>query len=242
MIRRLRAISTLLMLLLGTAGVAFGVYAKAHNLPVDSLTLNVTSIAGSALFGASLTMFIDNILGTELMDIKSYLFKAEKFETAPEFVDQLKGRWHHYDLSEMDGKIYWQYLEVVLEKDPISNTLRGVFTNHGHDGTPQKYDVTTGYRNGSMVTFMRARDSSEKDSIEIIPGVLNAHLRAHLGMQFLETWDGNSAFTYTILSRKKLVENTTLSADDQKTLFAELKKLIEIQKINPIVSDAKLTM
>lgn len=242
MIRRLRAISTLLMLLLGAAGVAFGVYAKANNLPVDSLTVNVVSIAGSALFGASLTMFIDRILGTELLDIKSYLFKTEKFETAPDFIDQLKGLWHHYDLSEMDGEIYWQYLELALEKDPVSNTLRGVFTNHGHDGTPQRYDVTTGYRNGSMVTFMRARDSSEKDSIEIVPGVLNAHLRAHLGMQFLETWDGNSAFTYTILSRKKLVENTKLTQDDQEKIFKELRKLIDVQKINPIVSDEKLTM
>lgn len=240
MIHRLRAISTFLMLLLGAAGIAFGIYSETQATQTDPLVVTIVAIAGSALFGASLTMFIDRMLGTELMDIKSYLFKSEKFESAPEYLGQLEGLWHHYDLSEKDGKIYWQYIVFDYDQDKVSNTLRAQIVNYGHDGSAQKYDVTAGYRNGSLVSFMRARDSSEKDSIEIIPGVLNRNLKAHLGIQFLETWDGTSAFTYSIVSRTKLVSSNKLSDDDQTFLFAELKRLIKTYKINPIVSDQRL--
>lgn len=242
MIHRLRAISTFLMLLLGAGGIAFGIYSETQSTQTDPLIVTIVSIAGSALFGASLTMFIDRMLGTDLMDIKSYLFQSEKFESAPDYLDQIAGVWHHYDLSEKDGSIYWQYIVFDYDKDKVSNTLRAQITNYGHDGTPQKYDVTAGYRNGSFVSFMRARDSSEKDSIEIIPGILNRNLKAHLGIQFLETWDGTSAFTYSIVARTKLVPSDKLSDSDQKFLFAELQNLIATYKINPIVSDQRLNL
>lgn len=240
MINRLRAISTFLMLLLGTAGVGFGIFNQTDPTAPPSMLVVIISTAGSALFGASLTMFIDRVLGTELMAIKSYLFKSEKFESVPEYLDRLKGRWHHYDISEKSNEVFWQYLVLDFERDTVSNTLRATFANEGHDGTLQKYDATAGYRNGSMVIFMRARDSSEQDSIVTVPGVMSTNLKAHLGIQFLETWDGNKAFTYSIISRRKLVANDKLTLDDQEALFRELRQLVKIHKYNPIVSDVRL--
>lgn len=240
MIKRLRTFSIVLMLALGVAGIGFGIYNGAESQDGTPLLVTIISIAGSALFGASLTMFIDQVLGTDLADIKSYLFRAEKFESAPEYLRQLDGQWHHYDLSAKDGKIHWQYSLLDFHCDALSNTLRAALVDEGHLGAKHKYDLTAGYRRGSFVCFLRALDSDERDTIEIVPGMLDKQLKAHLGIIFRETWDGIPAFTYSIVARHKLVDGDLSSDTAQEFLFSEYRKLMKIYGILPIVNDPRL--
>jgi hypothetical protein len=214
MLRRLRVISIWLFVLLGLAAVIVGYQGSKGSADSSLFLFQMASIGGSALFGASLSLLIEQTLGTDVSDIRNYLLQKERFESAPDHLDAVTGEWHHYDLSKANGKRVWQYLKFSLFRGEMNNTLAGSYLQTGPEGNTKRYTIEAGIRGGSLITTMRAAEGDEHDQIQMIPNITRTHLTGVVGLQILETWDGDLCQSYVIYSRKKLVESDHLSADD----------------------------
>jgi hypothetical protein len=224
MLRRLRTISIWLIFLLGLAAVIIGFLGSKNVDTANSFSLQLTSIIGAALFGASLSLIIEQLLGTDVGDIRNYLLQKERFESAPDHLDAVSGEWYHYDLSKDGGKRIWQTLKFTLARGEMHNTLSGAFYQEG--GSTQRrrrYTIEAGVRGGTLIAIMRAAEGEEHDQIQIVPNITRTHLNAVLGVQILETWDGDLCQSYVIYSRRQLVEGK-----DERVVGDNATKLDEI--------------
>jgi hypothetical protein len=227
MLRRLRFIAIWLFVLLGLAAVVVGFQGSNGPNATNPFLFQMASIGGSALFGASLSLLIEQTLGTDVSDIRNYLLKKERFESAPDHLDAVTGEWHHYDVSKVNGKRVWQYKTFSLYRGEMNNTLGGSYVQVGPEGATKKYMIEAGIRGGTLITTMRAAEGDEHDQIQVVPNITKIHLTGVVGLQILETWDGDLCQSYVIYCRKKLVEDDQLSAEDGAALDKILLKLLE---------------
>lgn len=226
MLRRLRFISIWLFFLLGLATVIVGYEGSKSAAEASSFLFQMATIGGSALFGASLSLLMEQMLGTDLSDIRNYLFQKERFESAPDHLDAVVGEWHQYDISKVNGQRVWQYLKFSLSRGETNNTLSGSYSQLGPSGNSKKYTVEAGIRGGTLITVMRAAEGDEHDQIQVIPNITRTHLNGVVGLQILETWDGDVCQSCVIYCRKRLIEKDRLSADDGAQLDKILSQLM----------------
>jgi hypothetical protein len=234
MLRRVRLISIWLFVLLGFAAVIVGFQGSSGPAGANSFLFQMASIGGSALFGASLSLVIEQTLGTDVSDIRNYLLKKERFESAPDHLDAVTGEWHHYDLSKVNGKRVWQYKKFTLYRGEMNNTLGGSYVQVGPEGTTKKYMIEAGIRGGTLITTMRAAEGDEHDQIQVVPNITRTHLAGVVGLQILETWDGDLCQSYVIYCRKKLVEGDEISAEVGVELDKKLFGLLERSDIEDL--------
>jgi hypothetical protein len=234
MLRQVRSIAVWLICLLGFAGVIMGFLANKVPGLGDSLQYQIASIVGAALFGASLSMLIGQILGTDIADIRNYLLSRERLESAPDHLDAVVGEWHHYDLSSVAGGRVWQYIKYTLNRGDMHNTVNGYWYQEGPTGRKRKYHIEAGVRGGALIAIVRADEGHEHDQIQIVPYITRTHLNAVAGIQIMETWDGELCRSYMIYSRTKLLPDDTISAKDAHTLDGILASLLERSKLRDI--------
>lgn len=238
-LRRLRAIATWLIFFLGLAAVLLGFEGSRNPATANSQWFQMITLGGSALFGASLSLLIEQLLGTDVADIRNYLMRKERFESAPDHLDAVTGEWHHYDQSKVRGKRKWQYLKLSLARGDMHDTLSGEFYQIGPTGKRRKYVVEAGIRGGAMIAIMRAAEGDEHDQIQIIPKITRTHLNAVAGIQIMETWDGDLCQSYCIYSRQKLISNEEPSDQDSVVLDRILAEtlaqsgIIDLKLIEP---------
>jgi hypothetical protein len=181
-----------------------------------------------------LSLVIEQTLGTDVSDIRNYLLKKERFESAPDHLDAVTGEWHHYDLSKVNGKRVWQYKKFTLYRGEMNNTLGGSYVQVGPEGTTKKYMIEAGIRGGTLITTMRAAEGDEHDQIQVVPNITRTHLAGVVGLQILETWDGDLCQSYVIYCGKKLVEGDEISAEVGVELDKKLFGLLERSDIEDL--------
>lgn len=226
-LRRIRAISVWLLFLLGLAAVALGfVGSKIPGNP-NSFELQLASVVGAALLGASLSIITEQILGTDISDIRNYLLSKERIESAPDHLGVIDGGWHYYDLSLKNGQRIWQYISFSLFRGELYNTICGHWYQIGESGNRRRYSIEAGIRGGALLAIIRASEGDEHDQIQIVPFITRTHLGPVAGVQIMETWDGTLCLSYVIYSRNKLTGDADLSADDCVRLDKLLEDLIK---------------
>jgi hypothetical protein len=221
-LRRLRAVATWLMFFLGFASILLGFEGGLNNHTVSSLWFQMATIGGSALFGASLSLLIEQLLGTDVSDIRNYLMQNEHFQSAPDHLDTVIGDWHHYDISSVKGRRVWQYLKVTLARGDMRGTLKGSFTQIGPTGRKRKYSIEAGIRGGTLITIIRSEEGDEHNQIQIVPKITRTHLNAAVGLQIMETWDGFLCASYVIYSKTKMCMGDTLTGQCQVLCFNQV--------------------
>ena len=99
------------------------------------------------------------------------------------------------------------------------------------DSTPErKYLIEAGLRGETMIVVNKAPAGSESDAVEMIFGVARTYSTSFIGVQILETWDGDNALTYSIYSRTPLVD--VIDADGAaEVLFETLDRLKQTNRI-----------
>ncbi|MCC0080216.1 MAG: hypothetical protein H6899_09775 [Rhodobacter sp.] len=204
--------------------------SPALNLGVPA---ELISVAGATLFGASLMSFIENFIGTDVSDIRKYLFKREKFESAPDYLDMIVGTWHVYYLTKKGGKVIWRSAIYKLEKNPHVNSVHGR-SYIVADGKSRSYAIEAGIRGNSLIAVHKAETGQEDDSIEVFPSINRTYRDVHFGIQVLETWDGDLAVSYSLLSREEIPNSS-----DPENLNMLLEDAMRSMKIGELAQELK---
>jgi hypothetical protein len=229
-LERLRTISVVLMLLLGIAAIIIGLMGEEESKQSKSWVA-MASIGGAALFGASLSMIIEQLLGTEIGDIRKYLLANERFDSAPDHLTTVAGIWHVYYLTKTRKKATWKYVRYVFHLADHGRSLRGAFSVEGPDSNVHTYRIEAGIRGNNLIIIFRASKGQESDAVEIVPKITNVNLEAYLGLQMLETWDGDFGVSYSIYSRRPLFESEELSDERQLELDRKLQNIGESMRV-----------
>lgn len=230
MIERLRVVTVVLLFLLSLAAILIGFLADETGA-VSPLQMSMLSVGGAALFGASLTMMIEQFLGTEITDIRKYLIARERFDSAPDHLTDLVGSWHVYYLSKSESGRLWRHVEYTFHLADRGHSLKGAFNVVDDSKRRHTYTLSAGIRGDSLIIFSRATKGQEPDSAEIIFRITADHLASFLGIQKLVTWDGAQALSYTIFSRDRLVDKPSITPDDFDTLDNALEALIQRERL-----------
>lgn len=231
---RLRRFTTVILGVLGISLIVIGFLSKDSTLFGSAVNSEILSVLGATLFGASFLSIVDLFMGNEISDIRKYLFKKEKFESAPDHFNIIAGRWFVYYLTKKDGRIVWRLTVNDLSVDTAHNTIAGVSTVQASkkDKTPErKYLIEAGLRGETMIVINKAPNGSESDAVEMIYGVAKTYSSCFIGVQILETWDGENALTYSIYARAPLVG----SVDDDGAYDVLFKALENLKRTNRMV-------
>jgi hypothetical protein len=231
--KRLRRFTTILLGFLGVSLIVIGFLSKDSNLFGARINSEILSVLGATLFGASFLSIVDLFMGNDIDDIRQYLFRKEKFESATDHFGIIEGRWYVYYLTKKAGRIVWRLAINDFQVDPSHNTISGVATVQAseRDSTPErKYLIEAGLRGETMIVVNKAPAGSESDAVEMIFGVARTYSTSFIGVQILETWDGDNALTYSIYSRTPLVD--VIDADGAaEVLFETLDRLKQTNRI-----------
>lgn len=230
-IDRLRLIAVLLLFLLGLAAIGIGFISERSDAINSGLSISMLSVGGAALFGASLTMLIEYLLGTETSDIREYLLAVERFDSAPDHLTEIAGVWHVYYLSKCESGRVWKYVKYTLYLAQHGHSLAGAFQVNDVLGRKHTYSLSAGIRGDSLIVFSRPKKGKEPDSVEIVFHITADHLPSYLGIQRLITWDGSQALSYSIFTRDPLVDKPSIDPEDFEALDAELERLIERERL-----------
>lgn len=212
----LRVFATILMLLLGILSIYIGIVQREQGAVYEM----VFSVGGAALFGASLAMVIELAMGTEIADIRDYLMQVQKFESAPDNLEAVTGKWFCYYLTEEDGETVWKLALYLIEKEVHGNGLHGQYTVKNNKEVARPYQIEAGVRGKSLVIFSSAAKSTEFEPIDIIPTALQTFISVHIGVGLLETWGDRLVLTRSMFSRTPLVDGDERLAEKQSELDA----------------------
>lgn len=227
----MRTIATVLMLLLGGLSIYIG-YVQQDQGPFYEL---VFSAGGAALFGASLAMIIELIMGTEIGDIRDYLMRVQKFESAPDYLDAVIGKWYGYYLTKENGTVIWKAAHYSIEKDAHGNGLHGHYEVKNDKGVKRVYQIEAGIRGGALVIFSAAEKSTEFEPIDIIPTALQTFMNVHIGVAILETWDGELALSRSMYARSPLYEGAEDTPEGQAALDKIYRNTAASKKITDLL-------
>lgn len=226
--QRVRRSLVVLLSVVGVLGVVIGELLA----PENSTWKTIATFGGSALFGASLPMILEEFFGTETRDIWHYLTANEKFDSAPDYIPRVAIDWHVYYLTKEDGQRVWKYVRYELRPKHAGRSIGGGFTVSDGDGKQHEYRIEGGIRGSNLVLVFRSLDSSEDDAVEVVPDITNSSLKRHVGLQMLKTWDNESAISLSLYAREPLLDNFSGTEAD----FAKLDTLLETSMRGKIIS------
>lgn len=233
---KLRSFATVVLGLLGISLIVIGYVTRDQETLGSPINSEILSVLGATLFGASFLGMVDIFLGNDIADIRKYLFRKEKLESARDHFETIAGTWHVYYLTKKNGLVVWRRSINEFSIDKSHNTVGGVTRVMASeaDGTAErKYTIEAGLRGETLIVVNKAPDGSEADAVELVMGIAKTYATTFLGVQILETWDGDNAITYSVYSREKIVDGVD-DEGDQLKLFETLKTLKKINRVADI--------
>ena len=221
MAQRWRRALVVMLLLTGILGVVIG-----ELLPEGMKAWrSIATFGGSALFGASLPMIMEEFLGTETRDIWHYLTAREKFDSAPDYIDTVTGTWNVYYLTKAEGKRIWKYVRFGLAKTHGGQSIIGANMLNDAHGDMHNYTIEGGIRGRNLILIFRAKTGAEDDAVIVLPTATRTNLSVHVGLEMLETWDGDSAISLSLYSRRELLPQPPTTEAD----YAKLDEMLTQQ-------------
>lgn len=232
---RIGAVSWLVLLLglVTTAlGVAYGV-ATTPSGPATTAIVNTMAAAivgslGAGIVGAALSMVMTRVVDrARTQDLATVLSRSltARFISSDEELDAIRGDWHHYHLTSMDGSPVWRYARLRLDRSPEINSLQTYVDVTDARGGKHRYNVEAGVRGTKgIILLQRARASTSSEAVEIFPGLTKAFHTIHYGIGVYEAWDGTNVVGKIVLSRQPIAP-ADRSGMVNETHFAELDRL-----------------
>lgn len=225
-----------LLSVLGVVLIALGVQ------DTDSFLFTLFLASGGALIGAGLPLIILQLLGSDADELQKYLLGESHFGSSPSLASSCKGKWYVYHTTAKDGRRVWQHYVMNLESNSLLGTLQGTLVTLDRRGSKQKYIVEAGARADRMVVIGSPEKGNEPPFIQIVKGATFAHLEVRWGVDFHQTWDGDSSVSACLFSRSPLVPvplGQTLDTDSQRTLEDLCENVARVQGIGTLITSVQ---
>lgn len=231
--QKLRLGIFVLLTALGIVLVALGIQYPSSLLFAGLL------VAGAALIGTGVPLTIAHVLGSDVDELKDYLLGDCHLGSPPSEAATCAGKWYVYHTTAKDGRRVWQHYLMRLELNSVLGTLQGSLLTLDKNKARQKYNVEAGVRGDRLVIIGPPDKGNEPPFIQVVKGATFEHLVVRCGVDFHQTWDGNSSISACLLSRSPLVDVSlvdTLCPDSEKQLDEIWKRESHGQGIGTLIT------
>lgn len=195
---------------------------------VTSQSVSTTLLAlGSGIIGAVLSLLFASLSQSDLAEnIYHQLGDHTGFLSDEALLRPLRKIFHHYHVTQIDGKKVWRYRQYDFSKTTLIGRLHASIEAKDGSGRARRYQIHAGVRESRLILFEKAEESLEPIIIEIYPMMMIAAQNRHAGVGFMQTWDGNHLVTKALFSEDPIqgIEN---EGDIDPSKFAMIEQLWE---------------
>ncbi|MBL0946592.1 hypothetical protein [Brevundimonas sp.] len=202
-VSKLQSIVIISIFVVGLVILAFGFTLE------DRFLGGTLQAVGGALLGSAASILLAAILERPaVVQVRNTLIATlgARLLSDNEELERMRRKWHQYHLTVYDGKKVWRYKIVDLSVDSSLNSVAARFQvlDPRTEGKRHVYKVEAGVR-GRRVIFLQSRtEGGEDEVVYVYPRMAAGFMRVASGFAFMESWDGQSLVTQTILSSEPL--------------------------------------
>lgn len=239
---KMRAMNIYIVLNVILTFLAITVIALGINIAPESGFFGEFLIAlGGTLFGTSFSGIISHFKNKDFFDSTLDILRenqSAKIHSDENLIEKFKTLWHTYYLTIDDnGEKFWNYYSMDFSSSLAPGILSTEIQVKDNDGKSHSY-IMQGLRReakGPLIIFTKGKKSEEREAILIFPNIGKTYQKHIFGFEFIETWNGKSVISPTIISKNKLtptdkVDDKTASKLEQIWTEYESTELDYIRK------------
>lgn len=232
---KLRAVIFILIILIGTFLIIIGI--KGGNIG----NYVILSSCGAALLGTGISLLINSLLKDELTEFKKYLFSQQHFGSKEIEAESCSGKWYFYFVSKKNEERIWLYDKLDLKLNRKLRLLYSSVSTPDKQGKKKKYLVNAGVRSDRLILIGCPNIGKEPHYVTVIKGAAVEHFDICCGVQFQQTWDGDTSISPVLMSRRQFVKvskNSGIDSESQKKLDTIWTKESSLQRIDCLIKDS----
>jgi len=200
---------------IGALLVAFGISYQAATSTgdrqpstLDRIVSGIAAAIGGGALGAGInTIVVKKYEQDVLKEIQAVVAESlrAQFTSDHDELAMFRRDWHHYYLTQADGKVGWWYQTYNFSKSVAIGSITETTSVLDSDNSSHAYLTEAGVRGQRFILFETRQDGSEASAIEIYP-TPRGFQTIHTAITFLQSWDSTNLVTKAILSRRPLID------------------------------------
>lgn len=201
---RRQAKAFLLAAVLASALLALlGWLVKPHHPLLAEVLVLCGSSGMGACFGIAFAGFGDASAIERIRELIEGSLQSG-FEVADADLDPYRKTWHHYLLTEAEGKYIWRYRTFDFSRVRVPGKLEATFDAATPDGRQQRYHVEAYVTAPRLVFVQKAATGTEPPIVHIYPTATDAFGAMHAGLACLKSWGGKDLTVPVLMSEQPL--------------------------------------
>ncbi|MBM1106934.1 hypothetical protein JQC67_12355 [Aurantibacter crassamenti] len=207
-----------ILILLSLTTIGLGIYMTPDNGFFGEFLIAL----GGTLFGTAVSGVISHFKNKDFFDSVLNILnqnQLSKIHSDENLIREFKTDWHVYYLTiNENGEKFWNYYNMNFSSSLAPGILSTEIKVDDNDGIIHKY-LMQGLRReskGPLIIFTKGKNSEEREAIMILPNIGKKYQKYIFGFDFIETWNGQSVISPTIISRNK-INGATTNVVDEKT-------------------------
>ncbi len=135
--------------------------------------------------------------------------------------------WHHYLLTQLDGKFVWRYRTFDFSRVQVPGKLVGAFEVRGRDNRQHAYRLEAHLAAPRLLFVQRAASGTEPPVVHLYPAATEEFRSQHAGLAFLKSWDGHDLCTPALMCDTPLDLGVAVAQEGTlpETTFQKLDEL-----------------
>lgn len=204
-VSKLQSIVIIAIFVIGSVTLAFGFTVE------DRFVGGTLQGVGGALLGSAASILLAAILEKPaVVQVKNTLIATlgAKLLSGNEELERMRRVWHQYHLTIYDGQEVWRYKVIDLSVDPSLNSVAARFRvlDPRTEGKHHTYKVEAGVRGRRVILLQSRIEGGEDEVVYVYPRMAAGFMRVASGYAFMESWDGQSLVTKTVLANESLID------------------------------------
>lgn len=175
--------------------------------PTQPLLAEVLVLFGSSGMGACFGMAFAGLGDASAVErIREIIEESLQggFKVADADLDPYRKVWHHYLLTEVQGKYIWRYRLFDFSRVSVPGKLVATFDVKAPDGRKQRYHVEGYVASPRLMFVQKTSTGTEPPIVHIYPTATDAFGAMHAGVACLKSWGGKDLTVPVLMSEQPL--------------------------------------
>lgn len=236
-----------LVLALGVVTTGFGVTFTAaasnsgHPTVSSQVTAGVLTAVGGGILGAVISILVARASDREtLAQVTGVLQKslASELRSSDDRLKPVRTLWHHYYLTTLHDEHIWRYEEYPFQLSSQVGSLAVEIDVKSADSNLLYRCLVEVFVRHERLTIVSRKSGDESNVfLEVYPQ-FDGELSEYFGVGFVRTWDATNIVTKTILSRRRLVDETAATLSPESAEILDTMWKAGFRRLNEVLPDS----
>lgn len=175
--------------------------------PTQPLLAEVLVLFGSSGMGACFGMAFASLGDASAVErIREIIEESLQsgFKVADADLEPYRKVWHHYLLTEVQGKHIWRYRTFDFSRVNVPGKLVATFEVKTPDGRKQRYHVEAHVASPRLLFVQQTEAGTEPPIVHLYPTATDAFGALHAGVACLKSWGGKNLTVPVLMSGQPL--------------------------------------